>query len=255
MIFSASSGVAGAPHVVLIHGALDRSAGLLKLSRRLDHEFRVTRYDRRGYGRSRTHEGPYDMDGQVSDLAAVIGAVTDVHRPCVLIGHSYGGNVALALAARQPELVDAVVTYETPLSWRRWWPGESAGSDALAWRNDPAEAAERFMRRLIGDEKWARLPQATRDGRRAEGAAMVDELTDLRARPPWDPKSIRQPVLAMHGEFGQRHHRDAAEAIAAEVTDGRCVSLSGASHPGPNTHPDATAAIVIDFIRGQVTSP
>ena len=87
-----------------------------------------------------------------------------------MFGHSYGGNVALALADRHPDLVQAVGVYETPLSWLDWWPGSTAGADALATSGDPAEAAERFMRRLVGDERWrpaARRPRARPAGPRA----------------------------------------------------------------------------------------
>ena len=91
---------------------MDRSAGLLKLSRRLDDAHLVLRYDRRGYGRSTPHGGPYDMGSQVDDLAALLDG-----RAAVVFGHSYGGNVALALAARRPDLVRGVAVYETPLSW------------------------------------------------------------------------------------------------------------------------------------------
>ena len=82
-----------------------------------------------------------------------------------MVGHSYGGNVALATVERHPDLVAGVVTYETPLSWLPWWPGDSAGGDAVAWRDDPEEAAERFMRRMIGDERWERLPPSSRASR------------------------------------------------------------------------------------------
>ena len=101
-IWSATNGVVGAPHVVLIHGSLDRSAGMLKLSRRLDDSFRVTRFDRRGYGRSNPHPGPFTIGGQVEDLTTVIDDADGAGRPLVLIGHSYGGNVALAFVDRHP---------------------------------------------------------------------------------------------------------------------------------------------------------
>jgi pimeloyl-ACP methyl ester carboxylesterase len=94
-IWSEEAGPDDAPLVVLIHGSMDRSAGLLKLSRRLDGAHRVLRYDRRGYGRSTPHPGPFGMADQVADLVALLDG-----RPAVLFGHSYGGNVALALAAR-----------------------------------------------------------------------------------------------------------------------------------------------------------
>lgn len=235
-------------YIVLIHGALDRSAGLLKLSRRLDAWASVARYDRRGYGRSTPHEGPFGIPEQVDDLVEVVQR----HRPAtprctVAIGHSYGGNVALAAAQRHPGLLDAVVTYETPLSWLDWWGG-SAGSDAVAWRHDPEEAAERFMRRLVGDERWERLPDATRRARRAEGPAMIGELTELRERPAWDGAAIDVPVLALAGEHGRSHHRRGAETIAELVVDGRADRIAGAHHFGPNTHPDEVATRVRAFV-------
>ena len=119
-IWSATTGAVGGVHVVLVHGSLDRSAGLLKLGRQLDRRFRVSRYDRRGYGRSRPHPGPFTMAGQVDDLVALVSSAPDATTPCVIVGHSYGGNVALAVADRHPDLVAAVVTYESPLSWEPW---------------------------------------------------------------------------------------------------------------------------------------
>lgn len=251
-IWSATTGPHDAPHVTLIHGSLDRSAGLLKLSRRLVERYRVTRYDRRGYGRSFPSDGPFGIDQHVADLHAVLSALAERRRPRTLVGHSYGGNVALALAQRAPELVDGVITYETPLSWREWWPGDSAGANAVTLQADPALAAERFMRRLIGDERWERLPASTRDARCREGPAMVGELLDLRARPAWQGTEIEVPVMAMHGELGHPHHRRAAEAITAEIVGAELYVLPGGRHPGPNTHPDRVAAMIHDFVERRV---
>lgn len=248
-IWSATTGNISGSHITLVHGSLDRSAGLLKLSRRLADRHRVTRYDRRGYGRSYPCDGPFGIDQQVDDLVMVLGSVGEFIRPSLVVGHSYGGNVALALAQRHPELVDGVVTYETPLSWRSWWPGDSAGADAASWQADPPMAAERFMRRLVSDERWERLPESTRQARRREGTAMVGELLDLRERPAWVADAIDAPVMAMHGEFGQNHHRLGAEAIASEIADGELVVLAGGRHPGPNTHPDEVAATITEFIE------
>ena len=61
MIWSEVAGPADAPLVVLVHGTMDRSTGMLKVSRRLDSRFRVVRYDRRGYGRSAPHDGPFEI--------------------------------------------------------------------------------------------------------------------------------------------------------------------------------------------------
>lgn len=252
-VWSAVTGTNIDGHVTLIHGSLDRSAGLLKLSRRLDDRFRVLRYDRRGYGRSTPHDGPFRMVDQVDDLDTLLGAQPAEDRPSVLVGHSFGGNVALAYASQRPDRVAAVVTYETPLSWRPWWPHGTAGSRALDWTHDPPAAAEGFMRRLIGDDRWERLPPSSRAARRREGTAMVGELSDLRAQPAWESADVGVPVLAMYGVDGQPHHRRAAETIAAEIDGAELCGVAGASHPGPNTHPDVVAGLITDFLDRRVS--
>lgn len=248
-IWSATTGPAGAIHVVLIHGSLDRSAGMLKLSRRLDDSFRVTRFDRRGYGRSNPHPGPFAIDDHVHDLVSVIDSARGAGaEPVVLVGHSYGGNVALALVDRHPGRVAAVVTYESPLSWEPWWPRDSAGGNAMAWSEDPEEAAERFMRRLIGDDRWERLPPATRRARRNEGVAMVGELADLRSHAPWRAERIDVPVLVMRGEHGQEHHRLGTDTLGRLLPDAEVHTVAGARHFGPNTHPDRVGVRIREFV-------
>lgn len=226
------------PLVVLVHGSMDRSAGLLRLSRRLDRTHRVVRFDRRGYGRSVPHDGPFDMDGQLHDLLAVLDG-----RAAVVFGHSYGGNVALALAGRRPDAVRAVAVYESPLSWLDWWPQDTAGAMALTG-GDAADAAERFMRRLIGDERWTRLPPGTRAARRREGMAMVGELADLREHEPWRGGDIAASVVALHGSGGAEHHRRGAAHIAQAIDGCELTKVEGARHFGPNTHPDVVAGVI-----------
>lgn len=227
------AGDPAAPLVVLVHGSMDRSAGMLRLSRRLDTRYRVARYDRRGYGRSHPHDGPFDMAWQVTDLLAVMGG-----RPAIVIGHSYGGNVALAAAAAHPDLVVGVAIYESPQSWEPWWPGTTAGAAAVATQGDPADAAERFMRRLIGDARWEALPLRTRDQRRAEGTAMVGELGDLRRRRPWSPEQITVPVVVGYGTRGAPHHQDGMQRVAASLPGSVLVALEGCRHDAPLSHPE-----------------
>ncbi len=244
-IWADESGPADAPVIVLVHGAMDRSAGLLKLARHLDAEHRVVRYDRRGYGKSAPHPGPFGMEGQVADLVEVLDG-----RRAVVVGHSYGGNVALAAAARHPDLVAAVAIYETPLSWEPWWPGTTAGANALATQGSPADAAERFMRRLIGDERWDALPARTRDTRRREGAAMVGELSDLREHRPWSAEQLNLPVVAAFGSRGAPHHRRGMEHVVATVAGARLVELEGCGHDAPFREPVTFAEQVVRPLLG-----
>ncbi len=250
-IWSEEAGDPEAPLVVVVHGTMDRAAGMLRLSRKLDHRYRVLRYDRRGYGRSNPHDGPFGMDGQVHDLAALLHG-----RRAVVVGHSYGGNVALATAARHPDLVAGVVVYESPMSWEPWWPGTTAGSVAVASQEQgTAEAAELFMRRLIGDRRWEELPERTRAVRRAEGAALVGELSDLRANRPWHPDDLHLPVVVGCGTKGAAHHQTGMARMAELIPGATLVRLEGCRHDAPTSHPAEFFHQLVEPLLARVGAP
>lgn len=246
-IWSDQVGPADAPLVVLVHGTMDRSMGMSRLSRRLDHRFRVLRYDRRGYGRSTPHSGPFDMAAQVRDLMALLA-----DRPAVLVGHSYGGNVVLAAASQFPDQICGVGVYETPLSWEPWWPGTTAGAAARATTGDAAEAAERFMRRLISDAAWEALPERTKVTRRAEGPAMVGELRDLQANEPWSGSDIVCPVVLGYGSLAREHHRDGMRFVRAQIQASTLVELPGCRHDAPMSHSELFASQIIEPLMRKV---
>ena len=113
---------------------------MIRLARRIQTTHHVIRFDRRGYGKSQPHPGPYSVQTNALDVIELVG-----EKSAVLIGHSFGGNIALAVAQALPHQVLGVSTYETPLSWLPFWPNTTAG--ALASTSTPEEAAEKFMRR------------------------------------------------------------------------------------------------------------
>jgi pimeloyl-ACP methyl ester carboxylesterase len=238
------------PLIVLVHGAMDRSAGMLRLSRRLDEQFLVARYDRRGYGKSTPHIGPFDMAAQVADLVSVIGG-----RRAVIVGHSYGGNIALATAERYPSLVAGVVIYETPLSWEPWWPGTTAGAVAIKAAGQPEQAAEAFMRRIIGVERWEALPERTRATRRAEGIALVDELADLREHQPWHADRVHIPVVVGCGTRGAAHHQQGMQLVATTIAGAELVILEGCGHAAPHTDANVFRDQLVAPLLARVGAP
>lgn len=224
--------------VVLVHGTMDRSSSFGRVMARLP-DLHVVTYDRRGYGRSAAAGPGTDVDGHVADLLAVIG-----DRPVVVVGHSLGGNLGLAAAGRRPDLVRSVGVYEAPLPWLPEWPEGTAGGEAAAGGVDPTDAAERFMRRLVGDERWQRLPAATRDQRRAEGPTLVAEMQSSRAGAPYDPAAITVPVVVARGSESAAHHRLSAAWLAEHLPRTESMVVDGAGHGGHTSHPAAFEQLV-----------
>lgn len=239
---------------MLVHGSMDRAAGFARVARRLDR-YRVLRYDRRGYARSRPHPGPFGMDAQVDDLVGLLAG-----RRAVLVGHSYGGDIVLAAAARHPELVRAAAVFEPPLPWLDWWPDGTAGGRAVAVGDErgAGDAAEGFLRRMIGDDVWERLPAAMRADRRSEGVALVGELADLRSgAAPWRPSDITVPLVVGRGSLGMGHHRRATQWIAEQVPGTELVVLDGAPHGAHLSHSRAFAeeVVVPTVARAEAAGP
>lgn len=222
------------PPVVMVHGGMDRSTSFGRVVRKLG-DVPVTRYDRRGYGRSSVGSAP-DIHEHVDDLLTVIGDT-----PSVVFGHSLGGLIALMAAERRPDLVVSVLAYEPPTPWIPEWPkGKTAAAP------DPAEEAERFMRRMVGDRIWERLPQSTRADRRAEGVALAADLASVRvATPLFDSSAISVPVLCSAGSEGDAWHRAAVERLAADLPNGDLQIVNEAGHGVHLTHPSATAELVL----------
>lgn len=229
--------------VILIHGSMDRQAAFARVARKLGHDHRVITYDRRGYGKSVHQRGVFSMTEHIEDLRDVIQFVK-VDKPIVLVGHSFGGAVALAFAQRFPDQVAGLVVYESPMSWEPWWPKDSGGSAAVAVADDPEFAAETFMRRFIGHRRWEALPEATKIQRRSEGEALVGELVDIRRVKPWALDKVRGPLMAGYGSLSKPHLQASAEFLG-NLPDCRSVKIEGAHHNAHSGSPDEFVELLV----------
>ena len=244
------AGPDGTPLVVLVHGSLDRAGSFARVARRLD-DLHTVSYDRRGYHRSRHVTPVHDtLDGHVGDLLAVIDG-----RPCVVVGHSYGGDIALGAALRSggPGPILAIAAYEPPMPWLGPSATRPRGDDARAGRpedEDPAAVAERFFRRMVGDSAWDRLPEETKAARRADGPALAGEIAAIRTSvAPFDVSHLAVPAVYGRGTESLPHQRASADWLVAHTPDAELIEIEGAAHGAHLTHPDAFAR----FVRTAVT--
>lgn len=142
-------GTDGAPWVLNIGGSGGDLRRTFPDRSPLNTSFRVVHYDQRGLGRTSRPAADYTMSDYADDAAALIESVAgtgDAGR-CHVVGTSFGGMVALELAARRPDLVDRLVLLVT-----------SPGGDHASYPLHELEALEpdeRLRVRLpLLDTRW-----------------------------------------------------------------------------------------------------
>jgi pimeloyl-ACP methyl ester carboxylesterase len=100
-------GPVDAPSIVLLHGLASNARWWVLVGPMLARRFRVVALDQRGHGESATRDTGYDFATVAGDLAAFVDEL-GLDRP-VIVGHSWGGNVALEYAATHPDAVAGLV--------------------------------------------------------------------------------------------------------------------------------------------------
>ena len=111
---------AGIP-VVALHGLASSSRWYDLVAPLLADTHRIVVPDQRGHGRSEHPSTGYDWQSLAADVVELMEAV-GLDRPAVL-GHSWGGYVALALAAKFPRSLSRLVLIDGGfMDWTRW-PG------------------------------------------------------------------------------------------------------------------------------------
>ncbi|MEZ6000141.1 alpha/beta fold hydrolase [Hyphomonas sp.] len=129
------AGKAGPP-ILMIHGASANAREFTwTLAPKLDQDFRVLMADRPGHGHSRRPPRAETLAVQAAQMAGVLEKLVPEEQ-AIVVGHSFGGAVALRLALDRPELVKGLVLL-APVT-HDW------GGEGHAWYNRFAAS------RLIG---------------------------------------------------------------------------------------------------------
>lgn len=226
------STVDAAPTVLLVHGAMDRAANFERVRRHLV-DLPVVSYDRRGYAGSIDMVAGDRVSRHVGDLLAVLAECSS--EPAIVIGHSFGGLVALGAAAHAPERVAAVGAYEPPMPWTDWWGNLTSFTSADT-------AAEEFFERMIGAEVWTSLPDQSRRLRQAEGPALMADYAAAAHGLDFELSDVLSPVAAAHGSATLARFARSAATIAESAHDATLAVIDGAGHGAHMSHPGAFAA-------------
>jgi pimeloyl-ACP methyl ester carboxylesterase/uncharacterized membrane protein YbhN (UPF0104 family) len=257
-----------AHQLVLLHGQPGSPADWQQVVARLPAQLHAVAPDRPGYGSSRLPAG-----GFAANARAVLDDLDSrgIER-AVLVGHSYGGGVALSAASLAPRRVEAVVLLASVgpgclNGWDRLLAAPGAGElcALVAWRLTPWIArarlgwlARRRGRPLCPDEQvnWQVWGHAGRGNGRlwrtflAEQRAMMRELGDLEHAVP----SVQAPVLLLADPRDTLVPVATARRLAHALPDARLRLVEGAGHHLPRRAPDAVADAIAAFLTSELTA-
>lgn len=246
--------------VVLIHGAFIADA-FLPLAREdaLSHEYRVISYRRRGYGESTGAGGPVSLARQAADCRRLLETL-GVDRAHV-VGHSYGGAVAIQLATETPDLVQTLALLEPALMVGSSGPDyrESLQKGLETYREEGAAAVvENMLRARWGEDPRASL-EAVLPG--AFDQAIAEAATPFEVELPallkWsldddEVRAIQQPTLAVLGERSKKlspRFVDTFEWLLEELPNAEPFVLPEAAHGLQTQNASDLVAALRDFFR------
>lgn len=216
---------------MFVHGsATDHATWSIQLVSALRSRFELVAYDRRGTD---------TVAEQTADLAEIIG-----DQPALVVGSSFGAVVALDLARRGGVPLRGLVLIEPPLP-----ATEAAGlaSDSddvstpaaflgeldrrIAVEGGPA-AAEFFLRAVLGEAAFARIPRAFRERSTAKWREIRADCVALLAYAPRysELATLQLPVLLMGGERSAPYFARTLDVLQASLPNVARVLVPGAGH-------------------------
>ncbi|MEX2245291.1 MAG: alpha/beta hydrolase [Dehalococcoidia bacterium] len=158
---------AGDPLMLFVHGwCCDRSHFAPQMAH-FSPRHRCVAVDLRGHGDSDKPESAYTFDVFADDLAWLCGELK-LTKP-VVVGHSMGGAIALALAARHPQLASAIVMLDAPVIF----PPAAASDVGPFLEALRTPACHDVLREFFSQRLFIPTDDATRKARILDGAARM----------------------------------------------------------------------------------
>ncbi|HLR98691.1 MAG TPA: alpha/beta hydrolase [Mycolicibacillus parakoreensis] len=146
----------GPPRVLALHGLTGHGRRWEQLATTQLPRVAVAAPDLLGHGRS-SWDAPWTIEANVAALAGLVDA--QAGQPVLVVGHSFGGAIALALAEARPDLVAALVLLDPAVGLDGAWMREIAEA---TWASpDYPDVAEARAEKAHGS--WSDVPAAVLD--------------------------------------------------------------------------------------------
>lgn len=245
----------GAP-VVLVHSTGMSAKQWKRLATRLSSRYRALLPDLVGYGES----APWPREEVFHWTLDVLGieAVLDsLDAPAHVVGHSYGGLVALHATLHRPRAVRSLSLYE-PVAYgvlhamsddRALTSLDTSPARGPRLSSEPG-AAEAWLAWFVdywnGEGAWSRLPDRMRASFLSTADVCYGEVWSLLSdrTPPSVWSMIEAPTLLLHGESSPEAARRVAAMLAEAIPHATLRAVEGAGHMGPISHEADVSALI-----------
>lgn len=253
--------------VLLLHSGGMSSRQWRKLIELLTPQYRVIAPDFFGSGSNPPWppRAPFDF---LDDVAAVVKLIADVSAPVHVVGHSYGGLVALTLARLHPSRVRSLALFDPVAFGVLYGANDEAGIADLARTalfltpDDPSFGGsepwlEAFVDYWNGPGTWRAMPAASRGAFLAVGRKVFLEVDSLqRDRTAAEAyATLARPTLLLVGERSPIAARRVAEILLAALPSALLHEVAGAGHMGPISHAAEVNTLIARHLAGASTIP
>jgi pimeloyl-ACP methyl ester carboxylesterase len=252
--------------IVLLHCSGSSGAQWRTLAPLLGARYRVMTPDLIGYGAA----APWSGRGGFSlaqEAAAVRSLLGRLDEPAHLVGHSYGGAVALHIARTRPERVRSLTLVEpsafhllrngdaTDLAALREIMSVAADASAALAIGDYSGGFGRFVDYWSGPGSWAEMAPEKRAAFAPQLAKVVLDFHALFSEPAGieDVCDIALPTLLVQGGCTRLPSRCVCARLRMALPEATFRVVQGAGHMLPVTHRDQVNALIADHV--QANSP
>jgi pimeloyl-ACP methyl ester carboxylesterase len=218
--------------VLLLHGGLSSSKSMLaNVAPNLAGCFSAAAFDRRGHGRTADTSERFSYDAMADETIALI---EHIGRPVHLVGFSDGGNTALAVALKSPDLVNRMVVI------------------GANWNRNGLVPMVQFTPTSPGFAEWASHYGATSPDGVEHAKIVVAKAEELFAREPtWTLEqmaSIQVPTLIVSGDDDVARLSHTVQLYEAMPNAQLCV-IPAATHSVLKEHPKLSMKMINHFLR------
>lgn len=251
---------AAAPRLMLLHSGAASHRQWRPLIAALGSGWHIVAPDLIGHG-----ETPMPDHGKPTleeEVALLIALLERMDGPVHLVGHSYGGAMALELARHQPHRIASLAMYE-PVAFgllrdsgqrEAWREIELVALRhiELVENGDARAAAIAFLDYWVGSGALQAMPEHMQAYVTGCMNTVANEFRELLQAPETtvvDLKSLAMPVLLLCGSETTLAARGVIAELRRLLPAARYTNLAGAAHMAPVTHPDRVNSHLIDFLQ------